>query len=332
MIQEVFRKRTQYIGIIFAAAVSLLVDAPASSRAGIIGGVAVGNYIVLYSGSGGNHLAVNNFGNPWNGDIGIAGTGTLQASGPGTLNGDVHFASSNTSQAHINNTTIHGSVIFGDSTVQTIANELHALSSDLGAGAGSGTHLAINTGPNQTVSASDGALVGAYRLFTVDSVKMHNGEDLIIRGDGTHTVVFDVNTPGSAQFHGNILLQDLNGKFYGQAGYSGLSPDQVLFNLLDGDKLDLNNNGNHAHPDNIMYGTFLDPNGEISMVNTRLVGRIFGGGCANMQIVSGDTITLPETSPPEAPAPATLLLGITGLIPCGVAPWFRRGRNRYSAN
>lgn len=53
------------------------------------------------------------------------------------------------------------------------------------------------------------------------------------------------------------------------------------------------------------YGTFLDPNGSVSFVNTRFIGHIFGGDSVNMQIVSGDTITQPTV--PDAGATVALL-------------------------
>ena len=66
----------------------------------------------------------------------------------------------------------------------------------------------------------------------------------------------------------------------------------------------------------------------MSFVNTRITGRIFGGDSQDMQIVSGDTITLPPggggVSP--VPAPPGLVLALTGIVP-GLG-WlrFRRGR------
>src|SRR5262245_35762024 len=182
---------------VYFIVLTLIALAPAQSQAGLILGVAAGNYIVVYSGTGGRHLAINNFGAPWTGDIGIAGTGTLQASGPGTLNGDVNFAGGNSSQAKVNNTTINGTIHFDVAPVPAIMNELTTLSSNLGALAGSGTELALNTKSlMQVVLASEGALVAGNRLFTVNSVDTHNGENLVIRGDGSQSVVFNVNTQG----------------------------------------------------------------------------------------------------------------------------------------
>jgi hypothetical protein len=69
------------------------------------------NYAILYEGNGGHHVAINNFGTTgiWNGNIGIGGTGTLAATGPGTLNGFVDFSAANTGQASISNTTLNPS-------------------------------------------------------------------------------------------------------------------------------------------------------------------------------------------------------------------------------
>ncbi|HZP89032.1 MAG TPA: hypothetical protein VFB54_19635, partial [Burkholderiales bacterium] len=280
----------------------LLAIATNYARAGAVLGVDVQDYIILYEGGGtGHQLSINNFGTIgiWQGDIGIAGSGKLAASGPGTLNGSIDFAAGNSGQASISNTTVNGPMdcasptfvgtgkaCFGMPSVQTIMNNLNNLSSTLGSLAATGTALGINTSSTQTVLASSGSAGSIngvnYRLFNVTSVSSNNGQNLIIKGDASSTVVLDVNTPGDAQFHGNVLLQDMSGKFFGDTGYAGLSPDQVLFNLYagsgltGGDKLDVNNNGNDAHPANIIYGDFLDPNGAVSFVNTRFVGRIFG--------------------------------------------------------
>ena len=283
-------------------------------------GVDVQSYIVMYQGgSSGSQLSINNFGTTgiWTGDVGIAGSGKLAATGPGTVNGNINFAAANTGQASISNTTVNGTVNYNVASVQTIMNNLNTLSSTLGGQAGLGAALAINTSSDQTVLATSGNLVGGNRLFNVTSVNTNNDQNLIIKGDGSQSVVLDVGA--NAQFHGNILLEDLSGKFFGAAGYSGLTPDQVLINLYGGTgsptftggpTLDVNNNGNAAHPANIITADFLDPNGTVSMVNTRLIGRVFGGDSHDMQIVSGDTITLPPTPPNGVPLPGILPAGL----------------------
>jgi hypothetical protein len=286
------------------------------------------NYIILYEGgSSGSQLSINNFGTTgiWTGDIGIAGVGKLAATGPGTVDGNINFAAPNTGQASFSNTSFTSGHGFNYNllSVQTAMNSMNSLSSSFGSQAGSGTALVINTPGSgaQTVLASSGFLdAGGNRLFTVTSVSSQNGENLIIKGNGSENVVINVNTPGDAQFHGNILLQDLTGKFFGDAGYAGLTPDQVLFNLyagaalVGGDKLDANNNGNNAHPANIIEATFLDPNGAISFVNTRIVGHIYGGDSVNMQIVSGDTLTLPPSVPDAGSSMLLLSIGVGSVV------------------
>jgi len=250
--------------------------------------------------------------------VGIAGNGQFAATGPGTLDGNVNFAAANTGQASVSNTTINGTVNYGVGSVQTIMNNLNSLSSTLGGLAGAGTSVAINTSSTQTIQATGGtseSINGVnYDLFTVSSVSTNNGQNLVLQGNGSTSVVFDLNS--GAQFHGNILLEDLSGKFYGDPGSAGITPDQVLFNLYGGSNttlsggptLDVNNNGNAAHPANITEADFLDPNGSISMVNTRFDGRVLGGDSSNMQIVSGDTITLPSGGGRSVPEPGSILL------------------------
>ena len=130
-------------------------------------------------------MSINNFGTTgiWTGNIGIAGTGKLAASGPGTLNGNINFAAPNTGQASISNTTINGSINFGVSAVQTLMNTLNALSATLGAIGG--TALTIDTTADQTVLTSTGTFDAATgnRIFTVNSVNTNNGENLIIKGE-----------------------------------------------------------------------------------------------------------------------------------------------------
>ena len=53
------------------------------------------NFAVLYEGNGGKTLSINNGSGPAglaiNGNVGIAGTGALQVSGPLVINGNVEF-------------------------------------------------------------------------------------------------------------------------------------------------------------------------------------------------------------------------------------------------
>ena len=163
-------------------------------------------------------------------------------------------------------------------------------------------------GGNQTIDASSGNLVNGNEVFTVSGVNFVNGATLTINGDGLgHNVIFNIGQSGDGQFGGVIVLT------------GGLTSDDVLFNftggagLTGGDSSQLNNNG-----EAVLTGTFLDPNGAISVVHTDLTGRVFGGDTTNMQIVSGDTINTPT----GAPEPGSMLLLGAGLS--SMALWRRR--------
>ena len=112
------------------------------------------------------------------------------------------------------------------------------------------------------------------------------------------------NFSANTQFKGTILLT------------GGLTSDQVLFNIIGGANLtgghtlSINNNGD------ILTGTFLDPNGTISMDHSVLNGRLFGGDTHNEQIVSGSLINAP---PPAVPEPTTFIAGALLLLPFGAS-------------
>lgn len=340
--------RVRYAVVVVAIGLSAALGS-SRAHAGAVLGVDVANYMVLYEGGNpSSQLSINNFGTTgiWHGDIGIAGQGKLAATGPGTVDGSIDFAAANTGQASISNTTVNGpfncatptsvgtgAACFGIGNVQTIMNNLNTLSLTLGGRAALGAGVVISAnGNNQTIQTSAGSnqtINGVnYDLFNVTSVNTNNGWNLVLQGDGSRSVVFDIDF--SSQFHGNILLEDLSGKFFGDAGYAGLSPDQVLFNLYGGasltggDTLDTNNNGNNAHPANIIYGDFLDPNGPMSLVNTNFRGRYFGGDSTNMQIVSGDTLKLTQNCCAQVPEPDSLVLFFSPLAALSLALGRRR--------
>ena len=256
------------------------------------------NYVAIFQGGGGNQLNINNpsglFNNTDTGNIGIAGTGKLQLSGPLTINGNIDFAAST---AKVNDTSyIHGNVNAGVTQVQTDMNNLTALSAALGAEVGTSVALAAG----KTINATAGVLDAmGNSVFTVSSINAPNG-DLTINGDGSHNVVINISAAADANIHFNNII--LTG---------GLTSDDVLFNIFGGmnlsggPTLDLNSNGG------TLNGIFLDPNGAISLVHTILQGRIFGGDSHDEQLVSGGTMIAPKTPPSVPDGGSTLaLLGL----------------------
>jgi hypothetical protein len=263
------------------------------------------NYAVLFEGGGGNTLNINNGpglnGLAVNGNIGIGGTGHLQLSGPLTINGNIDFAGTvddNGPYPSSGNIHVNGTISGSQAIVTTALTYLNSLSTTLGGEAGTGVTI---TG-NQTINASDGNLVNGDRVFTANTSSFNTGETLTINGDGLHNVVF--NFSADASFGGMIVLT------------GGLTSDQVLFNIIGGANLtgghtlSINNNGK------ILTGTFLDPNGTISMDHSVLNGRLFGGDTHNEQIVSGSLINAP---PPAVPEPTTFIAGALLLLPFGAS-------------
>ena len=116
-------------------------------------------------------------------------------------------------------------------------------------------------------------------------MNLNNATTLTISGAASDYVVINV-TDNNPAFNGKIVLT------------GGITADQVLFNMFGGNytthtggpTLTINTNGQ------VSTGIFLDPNGAMQMTNSVLNGRFFGGDVANQQIVSGDTINIPESS------------------------------------
>ncbi len=268
------------------------------------------DYAILFEGAGGNQMSVTNV--TVNGNIGIGNTGTYTDSGPSTVSGRVDFSDTVTSRFQSNNSanTYDGGQssppyvgTFGVAAVTTALNNLTALNTTLGAE--SGTNVAIGTGGGQTltVNASVGIIHGSDSVFNVTAFNTTNGNTLTIVGDGVHSVVLNIGF--SVNFNNQVSLV-------------GLTGDQVLYNFVGGNNLtggptlQINDNG-HNHPENLVQGDFLDPNGAISVTNTNLLGRVFGGDTHDIQIVSGDTINTPTTVPDGGSAVALLGIALAGL-------------------
>jgi hypothetical protein len=269
------------------------------------------NYGLIFQGGGGNALNINAgpalvSGMAVNGNVGIAGTGTFEPSGGGgvkLVSGNVDFSGTANS---FSSSYVGGSVHSGVAVVQTAMNYLNSLSVSLGAEVG--TSVALNSGAAINVSAGTLDATG-NKVFTVSGINAPNGV-LTINGDGTHNVVFNISAAADGNFHFNQIV--LTG---------GLTSDNVLFNFFGGNPgtldggpgLNINTGGGSpSHPDYIIYGTFLDPFGDINISDSQLYGRVFGGDSHNWQLVSGAYINQPEGQvvPDAGSALALLSIGL----------------------
>jgi PEP-CTERM motif len=277
------------------------------------------DYAILFEGGGGNTLQITNVTTNTAGsgagqgggigNIGVGNTGQATDSGPSFISGRIDFSAPNTGQFSNNNagnTFIGGSSTPSDNynvaAVTSALNTINALNTALGNV--NGTNVSVNG--NTTINGSAGTLGSGVgftnaEFFDVTSFSLNNGQNLTINGDG-HDVVF--NFTASTNFHGNVILT------------GGLTADNVIFNfvggsgLQNGPTLSINNGGGSpSHPDYLSQGIFLDPNGVISVTNSNVLGRVFGGDTHDFQYVSGSNITAPGGQVPE-PGATVLLMGL----------------------
>jgi hypothetical protein len=317
MIRHFFVSRNANPAIRCAAALAalfLVVLAVPSAWADEVAIGTANQYAVLFEGGGVNTLQITNV--TVNGNVGVGGTGKATDSGPSTINGRLDFSAANTGQFSNNNSSdvISGGVHYSVGGVTNALSTVNSLNTTLGAATGTGIVFNLSGTATQTVNESSGVLFTSggvtYRVFNVTSFNTTDGNTIAIVGDGSgDAVVFN-------------FTHDAN--FNNQVSLSGLNSDQVLFNfvggsgLTGGPTLAINDNG-HTNPGNLVQGIFLNPNGVISVTNTNLDGRVFGGDTHDMQIVSGDTITAP---PGVVPEPGTLALLGSGIL--GLGSFFRR--------
>ncbi len=221
-----------------------------------------------------------------NGNVGVGNTGRASNGLLSILNGNISFAAANTGQFSISRflSTVTGGTNYSVAAVTSALSSINALNTQLGSE--TGTPIAISG--NTTINASAGVLdANGNRVFTVTSFSTTSSNVLTINGDAAGD---------------NVVLNFTKGvSFNNQVVLSGITPDQVIYNLVGGSNLvggpalQINNNAWRSLS-NIVQGDFLDPNGPISVNNTRLTGRVFGGGSYSMQIGAGTTITTPLSS------------------------------------
>ena len=272
---------------------------PAQANAGFSLGDA-SHYAVLYEGAGRHNLIINSGsvnGSTIKGDIGLGslsnGVPQAQLNNPAVINGNINFASNiNISANAVINGTTNGHV----ASVNTDLLNLNSLSSTLGGEAGSNVAINISNGSSLTLNASNGVLDGSgNNVFTATALSFVNGAALIINGSASQFVVINFNF--NTHFAGTITLT------------GGITPDQVLFNMIGGANLTGGDTLQFAANNVSQAGTFLDPNGVITMNSVNLTGHVFGGDASDMQIVSGGTVAVPEPS-----SYALVGVGLVGLL------------------
>jgi choice-of-anchor A domain-containing protein len=298
-----------FVSILAVLSLSALLNPEAQAALIPLGDAA--DYAVLYEGTGGHNLSITNV--TINGNVGVGGTGVVQYSGPGTINGRVDFSAANGGQFHNTNGSNVGptSVNFNVATVTSALSTVDSLNSSL---VGLGTSLVING--NQTVNASAGQLDTVngvtYRVFNVTSYSENDGNLLTINGDGSgDPVVFNFGFNSNVNLGGDVALT------------GGLSTDQILWNFTtSGKNINLNNNASSFPLPLAFQGIILAPDDVLSMTNANLNGRFFGGDSGDMHIVSGANITAPS----RVPEPGTLVL--LGPALAGLALFRRRSGRR----
>src|ERR1700686_3812266 len=285
---------------IVAVLVLLAFALPSAQATEVNIGLNASQYVVLYEGIGGHNLQITNV--TKDGNIGVGGTGKVKDSGPSTIAGRLDFSASNSGQFSSTNGSNVGptSVSYNVAAVTSALNDVAELNSDF---AGLGNNLALSG--TQTVNESAGKLETidgvTYRVFNVSSYSSGDGKTLTINGDGSgNPVVFNFGFNSNVNLGGDVTL-------------NGLNSDQVLFNFTTtGKNVKLNNNAS-SFPTLAFQGIILAPNDVLSVTNSNLDGRVFGGDSNYMQIVSGGTIKAPA-APPE---PAALTLLGAGILAVG---------------
>jgi hypothetical protein len=228
------------------------------------------------------------------GNIGIADTGGFVGSGTGTITGTVQFAAANMGQFNPNGITVTGGATFNNANVQTDFNTFITLSQTLSTEAGTGIGIA---------ASGNLFLSGANSVFTATiDPSFVAGNTFTINGTSGQTVAFNIPDTMGQPFDGSIVLK------------GGITSDHVLFNF-DAGNYGTNTGGNPLLIDNNGFGTtgtYLDPNGAITINDSLINGRVFGGDTADFG-VTNSTITVPVPAPRIGEPISAILVG-AGLL------------------
>lgn len=250
------------------------------------------------------------------GNIAIGLGGTIQASGPSTITGQIDFAdcvgttggcngSVSNSSGHlyavnngssISNTTVTGGTASNPALVSSAIAAWDALSSSYSGG--SSTTL-----PSNGTFSVNG---GTTHIYSFTNLTLQGGT-LTINGGANDVVVFDIT--GILTLTGETI--DLSG---------GITSDNVLWNITSTGNNFSSSGGCPGGPCQVS-GDFADANGNPQLNEIDINGRIFGGG-TTMHLVSNFDLNSPPTPTPE---PGSLLLFGSGLS--GLAYVIRRKKN-----
>ena len=312
--------------VIYIALLLTTFLAPRTAHAGFVlgaGGDAT-NFAILYEGNAGKTLNFNN--SSITGNIGIGGTGQWAdaggCAGQCMVNGIVEFSAANMGGNQFKSsagTTYTPALVSGvnplynQTHVQDDLTSLNSLSQSLGGESGTATDIASMG----SINASSGTLdLSGNRVFTATvNSNFTQGTTFTINGSASDYVVINVPTTGGHNFNGSFVLS------------GGITSDHVLINLTAGNYATLSGGDSLAFATNghTTTGTFLDPNGDISVNNSVVDGRLFGGDSSNLQFVSGAHIVAPQVPTPE-PAQTALVIG----VPLAIALVFRRRKSLHA--
>jgi hypothetical protein len=240
---------------------------------------AAAGYAVLSEGAGNNGVLVST--SIINGNVGVGGAVTATVNALSMINGEIDLSAANNGQFSNSWSIITGGTNYNVSSVASALSSVNSLNATLGSEPG--TPIAING--TTTINASAGVLdASGHRVFTVTSFNTSSSSVLTIKGDAAGDTVV-LNFTRGVYFNNQVVL-------------SGITADQVLYNFVGGSNgyggpaVQINDNAWFSRS-NQVQGDFIDPNGAISISNTRLTGRLLGGGDHKIQIVGGVTITTP---------------------------------------
>jgi hypothetical protein len=318
-------------GSIAAAAVAIGLAAPAAS-AGTVALGAAADYGLLYEGNGGKSLQMNN--SNLTGNVGVGNTGEVALSGGIDIFGRIDFSAANTGQFSTSGSTTYTGPFYNVSAVTSALTRINKLSEALQGFYGQGESLAIDAA-TATFDLTTGTHVlktvdfdgQSQNIYIVDLTSFDNGKNgsgvLTIKAGANDLVAFNMTGLGDFEFKNDMVLT------------GGITADQIVWNfgagnyttLSGGNKLTINNTQSQ---NDFARGIFLDPNGAISISDSYVYGRVFGGDSVNMAYVSGANLEAP--SPPAVPLPPAVWSGLGVLAAFGAVRRLRRPRDLTDAS